>query len=130
MPTSSHKKPPSLREVAFAEQMTEGVNSLSLAYARQLPRRGSLWRTCCAFVGELTHCRFLTGVFFAVLQFVPNLKKDWVLSQVIISSALVFLSSAFPVFKSTLIFMRYIWAAELILFCILAFLLLRKKKEK
>ena len=69
-------------------------------------------------------------VLFAVLQFVPNLKKDWVLSQVIISSALVFLSSAFPVFKSMLIFMKYVWTAELILFCILAFLLLRKKKKK
>ena len=69
-------------------------------------------------------------VLFIILQFIPNFKKNWELGQAIISSALLFLFSAFLVFKSALIFMRYVWSAEFLLFCVFTFLLLRKKKKK
>ena len=68
------------------------------------------------------------STLFSIVQLVDNTKANWDWSYIIVLSILFLLFSAFAVFATELIFMRFIWAGEAVAFCGFVFLLLRKKK--
>lgn len=70
----------------------------------------------------------LSSSLFAVVQLVDNRKVHWSWPYIIVLSTLFLGFSAFAVFVTELIFMRYIWMSELIFACGFLFLLLRKEK--
>ena len=72
----------------------------------------------------------LWSAIFAILQFVDQRKAHWDWFYIIVLSTIFLLFSAFAVFATELIFVKYIWAGELVLFLGLILLLLRKKKQK
>lgn len=72
----------------------------------------------------------LWSAIFAILQFVDQRKAHWDWFYIIALSTIFLLFSAFAVFATELIFVKYIWAGELVLFLGLILLLLRKKKQK
>ena len=69
------------------------------------------------------------SALFGVVQFVDNRKVHWDWFYIIVLCALFLLWSAFGVFATELIFMRYIWLGELVFFCALVPLLLCKKRR-
>ncbi|MBQ8354613.1 MAG: hypothetical protein IJY40_03175 [Oscillospiraceae bacterium] len=72
----------------------------------------------------------LWSAIFAILQFVDQRKAHWDWFYIIVLSTIFLLFSAFAVFATELIFVKCIWAGELVLFLGLILLLLRKKKQK
>ena len=70
----------------------------------------------------------ILSALFGVVQFVDNRKAHWDWFYIIILCALFSLFSAFSAFATELIFMRYIWLSELVFFCVIAPLLLLKKR--
>ena len=69
----------------------------------------------------------ILSTLFGVVQFVDNRKVHWDWLYIIVMCAMFLLFSAFAAFATELIFMRYIWLGELVFFCVLVPLLLRKK---
>ena len=67
------------------------------------------------------------SALFGVIQFVDNRKVHWDWFYIIVLSAIFLLFSALFAFATELFFMRYIWLGELVFFCVLVPLLLRKK---
>ena len=67
------------------------------------------------------------SALFGVVQFVDNRKVHWDWFYTIVLSAIFLLFSALFAFATELFFMRYIWLGELVFFCVLVPLLLRKK---
>ena len=72
----------------------------------------------------------LLSVIFAIVQFVDNRKVNWDWSYIVILCVLFHFFSALSVFSSELLFMRYIWAGELILFSVFISLSLYKKTKR
>ena len=68
------------------------------------------------------------SALFGIGQFIDNRKVHWTWFYIIILCAMLLLFSAFAVFATELFFMRYVWQGELVFFCVLIPLLLRKKK--
>ena len=68
------------------------------------------------------------STLFGVVQLVDNRKASWDWSYIIVLSILFLLFSAFVIFATELILMRFIWVGELIAFCGFILLMLRKKK--
>ena len=69
----------------------------------------------------------ILSALFGIVQFIDNRKVHWGWFYIIALCAIFLLFSAFSVFATELIFMRYIWLSELVFFCVLIPLLLRKK---
>ena len=69
----------------------------------------------------------ILSTLFGVVQFVDNRKVHWDWFYIIVMSAIFLLFSALFAFATELFFMRYIWLGELVFFCVLVPLLLRKK---
>ena len=69
----------------------------------------------------------ILSVLFGVVQFIDNRKVHWDWFYIIVLSAIFLLFSALFAFATELFFMRYIWLGELVFFCVLVPLLLRKK---
>ena len=72
----------------------------------------------------------LLSAIFAIVQFVDNRKVHWDWPYIIILCAIFHFFSALSVFSSELLFMRYIWAGELILFSVFIGLSLYKKTKR
>ena len=70
----------------------------------------------------------ILSALFGVVQFVDNRKAHWDWFYIIVLCAIFLLLSAFSAFATELIFMRYIWLSELVFFCVIAPLLLLKKR--
>ena len=70
----------------------------------------------------------ILSVLFGIVQFIDNRKAHWDWWYIIDLCAIFFLFSAFSSFVTELIFMRYIWLSELVIFCVFPLLLLCKKK--
>lgn len=60
----------------------------------------------------------LLSAIFAIVQFVDNRKAHWEWPYIIILCATFHFFSALSVFSTELLFMRYIWVGELILFSV------------
>ena len=70
----------------------------------------------------------ILSALFGIVQFIDNRKAHWDWWYIIGLCAIFFLFSAFSSFATELIFMRYIWLSEFVIFCVFSTLLLCKKK--
>lgn len=71
----------------------------------------------------------LLSAIFTILQLVDDRKAHWDWLYIIVLSSMFLFLSAFSVFATHLIFMRFIWAGEFVAFCGFTLFLLRKKKK-
>ncbi len=72
----------------------------------------------------------LLSAIFAIVQFVDSRKTNWGWAYIIILCVLFHFFSALSIFSTELLFMKYIWAGELILFAVFIGLSLYKKTKR
>lgn len=70
------------------------------------------------------------SLLFGIIQLVDNRKANWEWHYIIILCAVLHFFSAISVFSADLLFMRYIWVGELILFSGFIGLSLYKNKKR